>query len=507
MERDTYLLYRDGLGRFLLQSTETGIIQGMLWAAMPGESARAFSYDYGSIWYPDQIVNLADFPELAEMPFFTIDGGGLNHQYFHDPQCQAILSIVGASAKLWGYYVCPHQFTLPPNNILWQYTFPNPDGSWTMPIFDLWVNDQGCCTSNRNGWILGFDHEGEMIQQYKLPTASRCLTEGWQEEAEGFLASCEDGQIYEITGKIPQPIYQLRSPNLYGYHCLILAMIKRDNLLFIADLYGQLFCINENLECQWQNHHPQQWLSYFLGTDHQYLYQGYYQGLMIYEKTTGKLILEKSTPAPVLCGLILEQDMLIGCSDRQIYKISKSISKLEILPIFDCTGIPYAIALNPENQDLFISDSDGKVYQLNLQGNLQIVINLQKGAALTMKIWQNKLYLGTSQGEIICLNVANSDDNSKVKTAGLTTQVVPVKTTATPAPQSVSLSSQTGVILICIKQGKQLKIRPLSAGYHQDWNVAFPHHLREEGARYQVTGLQESKQGGFYRIFGNIKRL
>ncbi|MFM7578087.1 MAG: hypothetical protein ACKO5Q_14255 [Microcystaceae cyanobacterium] len=58
MERETYLLHRDGLGRFLLQSTDTGVIQGLLWAANPQESARAFSYDYGSIWYPDQIVNL-----------------------------------------------------------------------------------------------------------------------------------------------------------------------------------------------------------------------------------------------------------------------------------------------------------------------------------------------------------------------------------------------------------------------------------------------------------------
>jgi len=50
-------------------------------------------------------------------------------------------------------------------------------------------------------------------------------------------------------------------------------------------------------------------------------------------------------------------------------------------------------------------------------------------------------------------------------------------------------------------------VRVVSPGYQPDWNVQFPRNLREEGAQYIVTALRESAQGGFYRVYGEIKKF
>jgi hypothetical protein len=66
--------------RFCLQSTETGGFFGSLFAGNPGESARAFSYDYGTCYSPQEIVNLGEFPQFAEMPFLALDCSIFNHE-------------------------------------------------------------------------------------------------------------------------------------------------------------------------------------------------------------------------------------------------------------------------------------------------------------------------------------------------------------------------------------------------------------------------------------------
>ena len=51
------------------------------------------------------------------------------------------------------------------------------------------------------------------------------------------------------------------------------------------------------------------------------------------------------------------------------------------------------------------------------------------------------------------------------------------------------------------------RVRPVGAGFHADWFVQFPKDLRVVGARYVVAELRESSRGGFYRAFGEIKKL
>ena len=44
-------------------------------------------------------------------------------------------------------------------------------------------------------------------------------------------------------------------------------------------------------------------------------------------------------------------------------------------------------------------------------------------------------------------------------------------------------------------------------GYEKDWHCQFPKALREKGARFVVDEVRPSAKGGFYRVFGEIRKL
>jgi hypothetical protein len=84
-----------------------------------------------------------------------------------------------------------------------------------------------------------------------------------------------------------------------------------------------------------------------------------------------------------------------------------------------------------------------------------------------------------------------------------------------PRPQGVAPSatvettaSAGGDVLVeCVEESGRLRIRPASAGCHKDWRVQFPKNIRDKGARYVVDELCEAAQGGFYRAYGEIRKL
>ncbi|MFE3451262.1 hypothetical protein ACFXJ8_20295 [Nonomuraea sp. NPDC059194] len=59
---------------------------------------------------------------------------------------------------------------------------------------------------------------------------------------------------------------------------------------------------------------------------------------------------------------------------------------------------------------------------------------------------------------------------------------------------------------LCLREGDRLRVRVASPGY-EEWNVQFPRDIREAGARYIVEGVRPSGRGGFYRAYGEIRRL
>jgi len=73
----------------------------------------------------------------------------------------------------------------------------------------------------------------------------------------------------------------------------------------------------------------------------------------------------------------------------------------------------------------------------------------------------------------------------------------------------VETTTDAGAVVVveCVPEGGKLRVHVVSPGYRPDWNVQFPRNLREPGARYVVDSVQESAAGGFYRAYGDIRKL
>ncbi len=125
-----------------------------------------------------------------------------------------------------------------------------------------------------------------------------------------------------------------------------------------------------------------------------------------------------------------------------------------------------------------------------------------------MAFQDDKLYVVTHTGVLACLDV--SDAAVEQGRAGNITHA-PVNALREIAVTKRDVQETTneagGVVVECVRIGKELRIRVVSPGYHEDWFCQFPRDIRVEGARYVVDQIREATQGGFYRVVGNIRRL
>jgi hypothetical protein len=132
------------------------------------------------------------------------------------------------------------------------------------------------------------------------------------------------------------------------------------------------------------------------------------------------------------------------------------------------------------------------------------------GSAFSMQFLDDRLYIVTTTGALACIDA--SEAAIQAAQAGTVPEVVNIKSPKLEAIlPSTALESTTdiskGVVVQCIKEGSKLRIKVVSDGYQPTWNVQFPIELREQGARYLVDEVRESSRGGFYRVYGDIKKI
>jgi hypothetical protein len=113
-------------------------------------------------------------------------------------------------------------------------------------------------------------------------------------------------------------------------------------------------------------------------------------------------------------------------------------------------------------------------------------------------------------GFLACIDA--SEAAIQAAQAGTVTKTINIKSPklvdVLPSAILETTSDRTqGLLVECFQEGSNLRIRVVSDGYNQNWKVQFPKDIREAGARYVVDEIRESANGGFYRAFGNIRRL
>lgn len=401
-------IVHQGGDRFVLQSAETGRFIGLMILPLPDESINMFAYNFGTTYDRTHLHNLADFPSLAALQFFAIEYPGFHDfdAYLRSPGWQPLHAFLKAEAKSIAYNgrrEKPAPNPLPP---LWRYTPPNPQGLWKVPAWGLWVNEQGCWLGNRNGLVVGLDHRGQIMHQHQLPKR----VQGFVGNATHLYASCDDGQLYDLTGKLPHAVYNARTSQVSPYADFPLdSLVLQDDRLLVLDAWGHLSCLDAHHQRLWQQPTSicQGW---FLAANDRGIYHGHARGVTCYDWKTGKILWDNATPSPVLCGQLTNTDIKVGTSDGTLYSLAMvgdiKTRRTEMTTMATIEGAIYAITSSPDGQSIWVADHQANLAQLTVEGTPVWQYPTDWGAILTLRYWNDRGYATTTDGTIVCFDLA-----------------------------------------------------------------------------------------------------
>jgi outer membrane protein assembly factor BamB len=373
--------------------------------------------------------------------------------------------------------------------LLWQFK----SGS---SAFGIFIDENSAWVGNQKGLVYKLNHEGEILNQFQLPEGVKCLVgdDIW------LYAGCDDGNVYDLTGKIPRLAYTI-DENIDIYWLDI-----DDGILAVSDVNGAVVKINPEEELEWTRL-SQGSSGWMVRIDSQNIYHGHSGGITCYDLEEGRNIWHQDVTY-ILFGWQEENSVYGGTAGKKVYKLSK---QGEIQAEYQCNASVYSCATSPQGEYVFAGDSSSSLYCFSADGNLVWKFATGCGSALSMQYYQDRLYIVTTDGSFACLDVSvKAIADAKVGQLPQTMNIqAPSKTpinTASTELERTSNSSQ-GIILECIEEGGKLRMRVISEGFNQDWNVQFPKNIRQKGGKYVVDEVKESSKGGFYRVYGEIKKL
>jgi outer membrane protein assembly factor BamB len=335
-----------------------------------------------------------------------------------------------------------------------------------------------------------------VVRQFKLPDGVKCIVS----DGEWLYAGCDDGNVYDLTGKVPRVAYRIaESVDIYWLDI-------HDGVLGVSDAQGGVTIINHEDEGQWERKSsgPGGWM---VRCDEIGVYHGHSGGVTMYDWEDGTQLWHQGARGSVLFGWQEEGMVYAGTGYGTIECITK---RGELARSLKCDGGIFSCAAAPGGKYVFGGDSSSTVYCFNEAGERLWKLGTGCGSAFSMQYHNERLYLVTTDGSLACVDVGEAA--IKAAEAG---QVAAPKTIATPKPVAIAKPDEVettvdvndGVVVEVVKDGAQLRVRVVSSGYKRDWFVQFPKDLRHEGAKYVVDEVREAARGDFYRAHGAIRRL
>jgi predicted DNA-binding WGR domain protein len=373
--------------------------------------------------------------------------------------------------------------------LLWRYA----SGS---PAFGIFVDDDMCMVGNESGRITTLSHDAQVLQQFQLPDGVKCIVA----DDEWIYAGCDDGNVYDLTGKVPRLAYRI-APEIDIYWLDI-----HDGVLGVSDASGGISAIDHEDEFLWQR--PGRGAAaWMVRCDDSAVHHGNRAGITSYDWRTGRELWHTKT-GPVLFGWQERSTLYAGTSTRHVVELGKDGS---LRQTYQCDGPVFSCATAEDGRYVFAGDSASSIYCFDTDGTRLWKLGTGCGSAYSMQYRDERLYIVTTDGSLACIDASEAAIRSAV--SGEVPEVVDVK--APPRMAAVVPSTTVeivhdvagGVVVECVEVGGRLRIRVVSSGYHTDWQVQFPKGIREPGSRYVVTGLREASRGGFYRAYGEIRRL
>ncbi|MBB5867718.1 putative DNA-binding WGR domain protein [Allocatelliglobosispora scoriae] len=372
--------------------------------------------------------------------------------------------------------------------VLWRYQ------SGTS-AFGIFVDESGCMVGNEAGAITKLTHDAQVIQQFRLPDGVKCIVA----DDDWLYAGCDDGNVYDLSGKIPRLAYRIADDiDIYWLDIF-------DGVLGVSDADGGIAAIDHEDEFLWRRkgNGTSGWM---VRCDATALYHGHSKGVTGYDWRSGQQTWHTPTGG-VLFGWQERDTLFAGTSTRQVVQLGKDGRQQTV---FHCDAAVFSCATAPDGRYVFAGDSSSSVYCFDSTGARLWKLDTGCGSAFSMQYHQERLYIVTTDGSLACIDATEAAIHAAEQ--GTVPQVRDIKAAAmqelVPAT-TVEVTSEVGdgIVLECVEENGRLRIRVVSEGYHRDWQVQFPKGIREPKARYLVTEVREAGRGGFYRAFGDIRRL
>ncbi|MFO0734556.1 MAG: WGR domain-containing protein [Labilithrix sp.] len=362
--------------------------------------------------------------------------------------------------------------------------------------YGVFVDDARCWAGNEAGSIFSLDHDGKLLDQFRLPDGVKCIVA----DDDWLYAGCDDGKVYDLGGKVPRVAYEIADD------VDIFWLDIKDGVLGVSDQAGNVAVFNHEDESQWR-HKGRGQAGWMVRCDELGVYHGHSGGVTMYDWEDGSEIWHQPTQGGVLFGWQEESTVFAATSKNKIHKFTK---RGEAGTVFDCDAMVFSCAAAEDGKYVFAGDNCSSVYCFDEKGTRLWKLGTGCGSAFSMQFFKDRLYIVTTDGVLACIDA--SEAAIKAAQEG---KVPEAKTIKAPKPVEVVSSTQVetttdvedGVVVECYQEGSQVRVRVVSSGYHKDWNVQFPRDLRTVGAKFVVDEVRESSKGGFYRAHGGIKRL
>nr|HEX4312481.1 WGR domain-containing protein [Kofleriaceae bacterium] len=375
--------------------------------------------------------------------------------------------------------------------VIWRFT---PSSSRAFGIF---IDEARCWMGNEAGMIYSLDHDGKVLDQFKLPDGVKCIVadEDW------LYAGCDDGKVYDLGGKAPRVAYEI-SDDVDIYWIDI-----KDGVLGVSDANGNVAVFNHEDESQWQKKSTGTG-GWMIRCDELGVFHGHSDGITMYDWEDGNKLWHKKTDGSVLFGWQEESTVFAATTSNKVQRFTK---RGEQPKSYACDAAVFSCAAAEDGKYVFAGDNCSSVYCFDGDGNRLWKLNTGCGSAYSMQFYKGRLYVVTTDGSFASIDASEAAiEAAKAGTVPVAKAIKAPKPEAAATPETALETTRTageGVIVECYSVGNKLRIRPVSEGYNKKWAVQFPKDLREAGAKYVVDELRESGSGGFYRAHGNIRRL
>jgi len=365
------------------------------------------------------------------------------------------------------------------------------------PAFGIFVDAHRSMVGNERGQVSTLTPDGQVTGRFQLPDGVKCIVadEGW------LYAGCDDGNVYDLSGKVPRLSYQI-APDVDIYWLDICG-----GVLGVADADGGIAVINHEDEFQWRRRGTGS-SGWMVRCDPDGVYHGHSRGVQRYDWETGQERWHRGTRGGVLFGWQERDTVYAGTSGHVVHAFGKDGTPG---PVYACDAAVFSCAAAPDGRFVFAGDNCSSVYCFDAAGRRLWKLATGCGSAYSMQYAGGRLYLVTTDGSLACIDA--SEEAIRAAQAGTVPAARDVKAPASmpavaPSQQvDVAVEAGDGVVVECTAEGGALRVRVVSPGYRQDYRVQFPKNVREAGTRYVVDGVRESGRGGFYRAYGEIRRL